>query len=1160
MSKEKQLLEKKIENLILIKPQDPAIKININNIQWIDLTKFIDVVDLYEFVSNNSKEVITVKIGENKDVHNMFSTLITKIQNQITDNEINPLYIACDFICGKDKHTDSIIRAPIHFVPVRIRFIKKNIVIEKFQNIKLENDKLFFFLRQKKIANNRKTFVEEMMKYSRVELPLAEVECDYNFKRCDGFVLGIYELCDTFFYDITKSIASKSPDLFKTKTKMTKDKISLMELSDRDIVQITPNPLNIYQRRALISAMHQDTIIYGPPGTGKSEAITNFIATILNQNKTAIIVSEKNAALQVIKERLGELSDFCFFADTTLTKKDFYNRIKKIGELINFSERSKWVIKKPVFFENDKSKKVLLNNIEKNIDFYHSTSSDGIDIVKYFELISNFSQHQFLKVSLENMKSKARLKLIELSELIHNLELNSDFDFKELFEIIIKIKNDLKFVNFDLKDKLSITKAHTNAEKLNSILDDKQTIYVKENWSTIHAELVAINFLLKDFNPYCDDFKNILDNATIMNNFKKGYEQAGRKEDKFIINFLKVNGFDIKKLKIEKTFGLNELGQKIKRSLVAFVSSPLLNSKNSNNILTNADFFSQLSCFLFKHPYFEEESIQRCLKMDFNHFIDDEKILNYIVANNITKQELVTLISLIDFEKEVLNRAKANNLPISDNALYNQYYLALKQSQDSIITIMKSKLIENLQYKISKIKNSNMASQIENIFQLSNLDKKIDIDKFISTYKDGLLELFDIWLGRPDQLTHYLYPSKKTFDYSIFDEASQMYMERAIAILNKTSIKIIAGDDKQLKPSNWFETRYSISEFDTINADSATSVLERAKVAMWPEFTLKYHYRSRSYELIKFSNSEFYNNELEYASWNNETTQAIEVYDVQGFVEDGKNQIEAQKVVEILNERHKLYQRIIVITFGLKQADLINAQILKSSHNILKEKMIDGTILITNLENVQGNEADLVIISNTYGKNNQMKAMTNHFGSLIQNGGKNRLNVALTRAKEKMIIVKSFKASEMAWNRDNENAVSYFRWIEFLDNYKIQKKNPAIVESDKWKSVELFLKNKLEQNFKVQSGYTVGSKVFDFFITNSKNNKNIGIEIVGLKYFASTLNMIEDFETHLFLKNRNYQCLFINELDWYTNPIRIINEIKVKIDEPNKLRLTTTTQ
>lgn len=1156
MSKEKQLLEKKIENLVFIKPQDPAIKTNVNNLQWIDLTKYLDVVDLNEFVNNDNLEVITVKVGENKELNNIFSSLITRVENQIKDNEVNPLYIVCDFICGKDKQTDAIIKAPLHFIPVRIRFIKKNIVIEKFQNVKLVNEKLFFFLKQKKLIGDRKNFVSDLMKYSRMELPLEEMECDYHFKRCDGFIIGIYELCDTFFYDVTKNVAAKSSDLFKTKTKLTKDKISGMELSDRDIIQVTPNPLNIYQRRALISALHQDTIIYGPPGTGKSETITNFIATILNQNGTAIVASEKNAALQVIKERLGELSDFCFFADTTLTKKDFFNRIKKIGELISFSERAKWVIKKPVFFENDNSKKLLLNKIEDNINFYQSTSSDDLDIVKYFELINNFNQHQFLKVSLENMKDKSRSKLVDLIELINHLELNSDFDFRQLLEIIAEIRSDLKLADLNFKDKIVVGEALSNSEKLNSLLDDDQNTYVKEHWNTIHDELEAVIFLLKDFEPYCTEFKNIFDNTTIMNNFKKGFEQAGKKEDKFIVDFLKINGFNLKELDVEKTFGLNHRGQKVKRGLLAYVTSPLLRSKNTQEILENINIFDQLSCFLYKHPYFQEQSIQECLNVNIDHFVDDRKVLDYILSNKISKQELSTLINLIHFEKEIIYKAKNDNIPWNENTLYDKYYLALKQSQNSIIEIIKSKLIENLQYKISKIKNADMSSQIENIFQLSNLDKKVDIDKFINTYKDGLLELFDVWLGRPEQLTHYLYPSKKSFDYAIFDEASQMYMERSLTILNKASIRIIAGDDKQLKPSNWFESRYSTTEYD-LNVDAAESLLERAKVAMWPEFILKYHYRSRSYELIKFSNDEFYNHELEYASWNNENLQAIEVYDIAGYVEDGKNEIEAEKIVEILNEKQKQYPKIIVITFGIKQADLISSSILKSNYSVLKERMLESSIIVTNLENVQGNEADLVIISNTYGKNKQKKTMTNHFGTLIQNGGKNRLNVALTRAKEKMIIVKSFKANEMAWNRDNENAVSYFHWIQFLDDYKTQKTAPTVIEDEKWKNIQYFLSNKLEQNFRIETGYTVGSKVFDFFITNTKNNKNIGIEVAGLNYFTDTLNMIEDFETHLFLKNRNYQCLFINELDWHTNPIRIVNEIKAKIDQTTKLRLTT---
>ncbi|MDK2819508.1 MAG: DUF4011 domain-containing protein, partial [Mycoplasmataceae bacterium] len=292
--------------------------------------------------------------------------------------------------------------------------------------------------------------------------------------------------------------------------------------------------------------------------------------------------------------------------------------------------------------------------------------------------------------------------------------------------------------------------------------------------------------------------------------------------------------------------------------------------------------------------------------------------------------------------------------------------------------------------------------EIANVLRIASSGTYPPITQFVKRYYSSLKKLFPVWVCRPDNVSDMIPLVEEEFYYGIFDEASQMSIERSYPLVYRCKIKVVSGDDKQLKPSSFFMSRSAEGDFDLDDFDAAESLLERAKVSWWNEFHLKNHYRSDSKELIEFSNKFIYNNNLEVATKCGVNEKGIDVYDING-VWNQMNQEEADKVVELLVELHAVYEKILVVTFNSKQSQLIESLLVEKSSTfpeLLKEKLENNGIIITNLENVQGNEGDLVILSISYGKNAE-GVLRNNFGPLNAKGGSNRLNVAITRARTK---------------------------------------------------------------------------------------------------------------------------------------------------------------
>lgn len=262
---------------------------------------------------------------------------------------------------------------------------------------------------------------------------------------------------------------------------------------------------------------------------------------------------------------------------------------------------------------------------------------------------------------------------------------------------------------------------------------------------------------------------------------------------------------------------------------------------------------------------------------------------------------------------------------------------------------------------------------------------------------------------------------------------------------------------------------------------------------------------------------------------------------------------------------HKRFESILIIAFNLQQANLIE-DLLTNGENIdttIKEK-INKFIFITNLENVQGIEADLVILSVAFAPNEDGILRAN-FGAINRDGGRNRLNVAITRARKKMIVLKSFKASDLTQTKTfSSDAIIFINWIRYLDDLvqsesrelmRIKKKN-SIPEFNNLFASQVYdalIRENLPNNYYISTNLPVGDKVIDIGIMDSNTGRcTIGILIDRWTSNMSLKEKIEDYDHQMFLESRDYKMFRIREYEWISMKDVILNSIKSKIEIINR--------
>jgi len=360
--------------------------------------------------------------------------------------------------------------------------------------------------------------------------------------------------------------------------------------------------------------------------------------------------------------------------------------------------------------------------------------------------------------------------------------------------------------------------------------------------------------------------------------------------------------------------------------------------------------------------------------------------------------------------------------------------------------IIRSRLINNLP-QIEYFTNG--FDEIGILKREINKQRRImPVRKLFREIPNLLLTLKPCLMMSPLSVSLFLEADTYLFDTVIFDEASQVCTENAIGAIFRGKQVIIAGDSKQLPPTNFFTASTSDIEYDDDEIDDSNtyeSILDEA--ALLPERTLLWHYRSRHEHLIAFSNAKIYRNSLITFPSNidKSTDNGVEyIFVKEGFYDRGGkrgNVIEAKRVAELVFEHFRKHpnRSLGVIAFGEVQQQAIDTEIRsmrmrnQQYEQFFKEET-NEPFFIKNLENVQGDERDTIIFSIGYAKD-AAGVFHMNFGPLSKSGGERRLNVAITRAKYNVKLVGSIMPTDIDVERISSDGPKLLRdYINFAIN------------------------------------------------------------------------------------------------------------------------------
>ncbi|WP_168380649.1 AAA domain-containing protein [Mycoplasma todarodis] len=427
--------------------------------------------------------------------------------------------------------------------------------------------------------------------------------------------------------------------------------------------------------------------------------------------------------------------------------------------------------------------------------------------------------------------------------------------------------------------------------------------------------------------------------------------------------------------------------------------------------------------------------------------------------------------------------------------------------------------------------------------------------RFVNKHKNIIHEIYNVFVSTPQTLASIIDMDRR-YHYAIFDEASQMHVEKGIPYISMADISIIAGDNQQMRPTSWMVTRdNSIQEEETeVDAESILDLAYRKGLTS-REYMLTKNYRSKSSDLMMFSSKEFYKGELDVIDnkdFINE--ESIEVYDVNGKWETRANELEAKSALNYLLEVQDEYKSIILLTLNSSQKQFVESMIYNvPEYSEIPELLKEGKVYLRNLENIQGDEADLVIVSVAYDKHARLGSTY-----VARPEGKNALNVAISRAVEKMVVFKSIKPEEVNLSGNNDSMRIFKEWLVYLE---LQKSNRRTYLLDSNKESEQFdsefeedvydyLINNLEipKSCFIETQFSIGSYKVDIVIKDSETGEfKLGIEVDGYRYHSGFEKMTKDIERQRFIEAKGYPIYRITELNWKTSKDIEVENIKTII-------------
>ncbi len=546
-----------------------------------------------------------------------------------------------------------------------------------------------------------------------------------------------------------------------------------------------------------------------------------------------------------------------------------------------------------------------------------------------------------------------------------------------------------------------------------------------------------------------------------------------------------------------------------------------------------------------------------------------EKVISLLEraqANSHDLKDIIGLTICYQLANEIFNENEdlANFTGLEQTAIqerFNEYDAAIIKLQRQKIAYRASREEPPIGINTGKISEHSEVSLIKH--EVTKKTRHIAVRKLLKRAGSAIQTLKPCFMMSPMSVAQYLEPGNFDFDLVIMDEASQIKPEDALGAIARGTTFVVVGDPKQLPPTSFFnKILEDEDEEDMVGIQDSESILESV-MSIFKTRRLRWHYRSKHESLIAFSNKHFYDSDLVLfpSPFKASDEFGVKLHKVpRGRFNNRRNIEEAQEVVRCA-VKHLLdnpNESIGIVAMNAEQRDEIERQLDQLSKDqpaiaeaIEINKESSDPIFIKNLENVQGDERDVIYISMTYGPEQIGGKTMQRFGPINSDVGWRRLNVLFTRSKKRMHIFTSMASWDVV-SDTNRGVRSLRAFLEYAEKGHLH--NTVVTNKAPDSDFELSVMKILGDNgFNCEPQLGVAGFFLDLAVRDPGNPGRflMGIECDGATYHSAKSARDRDHLRQEILEGLGWTIKRIWSTDWFRNP-----EVQIKpiLNELNQLR------
>ena len=889
-------------------------------------------------------------------------------------------------------------------------------------------------------------------------------------------------------------------------------------------------------------------ILYGPPGTGKSQTITNLIANALFQGKRVLFVAEKMAALSVVQSRLAKigLDPFCLeMHSNKVTKRHVLSQLEKALAVTHIAT--------PKEYQSTAEK--LYAQRSKLIGYLEALHTvDEKDGFSLYDCILHEEgiQEEPLKPFELNERLRAALTATTLPDIQQLLGTRMEAVLKLIGQPSVHPLLGMHVSTDDLRDESeTATRLSSAIETLEKGKNERNQLLEAQSLRDRILKDNSEQLLETDGNQLRDEWRAIKAMWFLPRLFaKKSYVKRMRAFNPYVTEE-EIDGLMDR---------LTDYQEQHRRILpVQEVMRKYFGKELTTDELPTEEHMTQSMADLARWK--ENTALMR----DWFHWCEYSEelkvhgltaVVDALERENQQPKQLTDRFFKAFFLTKAREKAAASEqLRTFEGMLFDEQVQQYKHFTEEFQMLSQKELYARLAASIPRIAdNLDNSSEIGLLNRnISNGGRGLSLRDLFDQIPKLMPRLCPCMLMSPMSVAQYLDLSQEKFDLVVFDEASQMPTCEAVGAIARGKALVVVGDPKQMPPTSFF-TSSNVDE-DEADIDDLESILEDCRTLEIPSLQLNWHYRSRHESLIAFSNNEYYDGKLiTFPSVDDKQTK-VKFVPVEGVYDKGgrrSNRSEAEAIVKEVERRltsDSNTQSIGIIAFSVVQQNLIEDLLQEMlDHKLAVKQAADALyepIFVKNLENVQGDERDVILFSVGYGPDKKGNVSMN-FGPLNNAGGERRLNVAVSRARQEMMVFSTMRSSHIDLRRSKARGVEGLKhFLEYAEQQVLAENIQSTASRPDTPLARQIADAIAEKGYVVN--VNVGRSHFKVDVAVSRQESPdayvLGILLDGESYRDTQTTRDREIVQPSVLEGLGWRVMRIWSVDWLNNPQRVIDRV-----------------